>query len=280
MKLLTRTLTLTLLLSSCSQEKVETTNRRTKAGDADMIGIEPTDAITDPDTLPNETKLNPKPTPTPNPDLDDEPLPLAFELTTPATDIPQGTVVSFDWSKVQDGAAYTVSLHSAATCNALLMTLAADITAPTLTVSDLAIGTYYLCVSADASGEKVTATGSGRRLRVYSEKSPVEIAAAVKLSDTGFYIDAVNLEVAPGFRRYEPRFPLWSDGAEKRRFLYLPRASKINNSDMDNWVFPVGTILVKEFAKGCAGDLSSFKHKPRDEPVEFAFFNYFPSGNP
>lgn len=46
---------------------------------------------------------------------------------------------------------------------------------------------------------------------------------------------------------YRPRFELWSDGAEKRRWIALPAA--IDTRDMDSWRFPVGTKLWKEFSR-------------------------------
>jgi hypothetical protein len=41
---------------------------------------------------------------------------------------------------------------------------------------------------------------------------------------------------------------LWSDGADKRRWIRLPGASHIDASQPDAWVFPPGTRLWKEFA--------------------------------
>ncbi len=46
---------------------------------------------------------------------------------------------------------------------------------------------------------------------------------------------------------YEPKYPLYSDGAEKARALYLPPGQTIDTSDPDGWVFPVGTKAWKEF---------------------------------
>jgi uncharacterized membrane protein len=60
-----------------------------------------------------------------------------------------------------------------------------------------------------------------------------------KLSDTGN--DAASV------REFRPRFELWSDGARKRRFIALPAGERIDTSDADNWRFPVGTKLWKEF---------------------------------
>lgn len=49
------------------------------------------------------------------------------------------------------------------------------------------------------------------------------------------------------FRIYDPQYPLYADGATKRRWIYLPQGSQIDTSDMDNWVYPVGTVIFKEF---------------------------------
>jgi hypothetical protein len=46
---------------------------------------------------------------------------------------------------------------------------------------------------------------------------------------------------------YTPGVTLWSDGAEKQRYLYLPPSTTIDTSDMDAWKFPVGTKAWKEF---------------------------------
>jgi len=46
---------------------------------------------------------------------------------------------------------------------------------------------------------------------------------------------------------YTPGVLLWSDGAEKQRYLYLPPSATIDSADMDVWKFPVGTKAFKEF---------------------------------
>jgi hypothetical protein len=47
---------------------------------------------------------------------------------------------------------------------------------------------------------------------------------------------------------FRPDYPLWSDGADKRRWVLLPKDTQIDTSDMDHWKFPVGTKFVKEFS--------------------------------
>jgi len=69
----------------------------------------------------------------------------------------------------------------------------------------------------------------------------------VRLSETGLYADISTGTLAAGVARFTPRFELWSDGAEKTRYLLLPPGTRIDTSDMDNWVFPIGTRVWKEF---------------------------------
>jgi mono/diheme cytochrome c family protein len=66
---------------------------------------------------------------------------------------------------------------------------------------------------------------------------------------SGLYADLRTETLAEGVMEYAPRFELWSDGAEKRRWLYLPPGTQIDTSDMDGWVFPVGTRAYKEFTR-------------------------------
>ena len=63
-----------------------------------------------------------------------------------------------------------------------------------------------------------------------------------------FYSDAEMTDVAPELRPYKPRFEFWSDGATKRRWIRLPANESIDSSNMDDWDFPVGTELWKEFS--------------------------------
>src|SRR5690606_29357474 len=55
--------------------------------------------------------------------------------------------------------------------------------------------------------------------------------------------------LASGVEPFEPRFPLWTDGAAKRRWIALPPGTTIDTSDPDRWVFPPGTRLWKEFTR-------------------------------
>lgn len=75
-----------------------------------------------------------------------------------------------------------------------------------------------------------------------------------RLECTGLYAasteGALASEMAPDVLEYAPAEPLWSDGAQKRRFLRLPPGTTIDSRNMDEWVFPAGTELWKEFSVG------------------------------
>jgi mono/diheme cytochrome c family protein len=55
--------------------------------------------------------------------------------------------------------------------------------------------------------------------------------------------------LAEGIYEYEPQYALWSDGAVKWRFIYLPPNSWIDTTNPDRWVFPIGTRLYKTFVR-------------------------------
>jgi len=71
-----------------------------------------------------------------------------------------------------------------------------------------------------------------------------------RLADTGLYVDFAARVVAPGVLCFSPQYPLWTDGATKRRWIALPAGTWIDASDPDAWVFPVGTRIWKEFSFG------------------------------
>ena len=81
----------------------------------------------------------------------------------------------------------------------------------------------------------------------------------LRLSEAGLYADIRDRQLAEGVRSYAPQFELWSDGASKRRWVYLPAGEQIDTenfpgpggdmSGADYWHYPVGTRLYKEFAQ-------------------------------
>lgn len=64
---------------------------------------------------------------------------------------------------------------------------------------------------------------------------------------TGLYTDVAEKALAASVHAFEPAIPLWSDGSEKARWIYLPEGTRIDASSPNAWVFPVGTKFFKEF---------------------------------
>ncbi len=87
--------------------------------------------------------------------------------------------------------------------------------------------------------------------------APVEVDAGVDCSDagsppsslacTGLYANFATKEISPSAQAYTPSSLLWSDGAQKARWIELPPNTKIDITNPDEWTFPVGTKLFKEF---------------------------------
>lgn len=73
------------------------------------------------------------------------------------------------------------------------------------------------------------------------------VSAPSRLSDTGLYAAGQPGSIDPRNRPYSPQYPLWSDGASKARWIFLPPGTAIDTSDPDEWNFPVGTRFWKQF---------------------------------
>lgn len=71
-----------------------------------------------------------------------------------------------------------------------------------------------------------------------------------RLSETGLFTDATARTIDPAHLAFTPQYPLWTDGATKRRWLHLPAGTSIDAAQADAWEFPVGTKFWKEFAFG------------------------------
>ncbi len=70
------------------------------------------------------------------------------------------------------------------------------------------------------------------------------------LRSTGLYSDFGHKTIDPQNLHYSPQYPLWSDGASKQRWIYLPPGTAIDASDPDIWSFPEGVKVWKEFSFG------------------------------
>lgn len=109
-------------------------------------------------------------------------------------------------------------------------------------------------------------SGCAPGFRECDEVDPARLGALpARLSQTGLYADIEAGVLASGVRPFEPRFELWTDGATKRRWIWLPPSTKIDVSNPDAWRFPEGTKLWKEFTRdGVRVETRLlYKHGPR-----------------
>ncbi len=69
-----------------------------------------------------------------------------------------------------------------------------------------------------------------------------------KLSETGCFQANDPTQPVSGLIPYGVNAPLWSDDAEKYRWFAIPDGTAIQiDDDGNNWIFPPGSVLIKEF---------------------------------
>lgn len=71
-----------------------------------------------------------------------------------------------------------------------------------------------------------------------------------RLSETGLYAAGGVDRIADDVHAFSPQYPLWTDGAGKRRWIWLPPGHAIDGTRLLEWDFPVGTRFWKEFSFG------------------------------
>lgn len=122
--------------------------------------------------------------------------------------------------------------------------------AAALAVSPAACGTSGVAPAADAGAEASAADApADRRARPDGPSLP-PVTGPERLSQAGLYSDFAARTLAPEVTPFTVRDPFWSDGADKSRFVLLPPGTKVDTSDMDVWMFPVGTKFFKELRVG------------------------------
>lgn len=105
----------------------------------------------------------------------------------------------------------------------------------------------------DGEGELLFVDHTGGLYRLIAEDPAVIAAEAARpfpatLGATGIFADVANHRVAAGVIPYSVNSPLWSDNAQKLRYMAIPGDGKIDYDRPSGWEFPEGTVLVKTFA--------------------------------
>ena len=99
------------------------------------------------------------------------------------------------------------------------------------------------CLVLAACGGGQAAGPEGPDLEVILSETP-----APALSDYGFFEDAGADQPAERVKAYDLINPLFSDDADKHRFIYVPPGAQVKADGAGLPVFPVGTALIKTFA--------------------------------
>ncbi|HEY6360853.1 MAG TPA: hypothetical protein VIX63_07090 [Vicinamibacterales bacterium] len=109
------------------------------------------------------------------------------------------------------------------------------------------------------------------------EVSRRALAAALEASDfrAPERLSGTGLEKG---RLFSPQYPLWSDGAAKKRWVYLPPGSTIDATDVNAWDFPVGTRFWKEFTFGGRKVETRFLWKASSDRWVFASYQWNENG--
>jgi hypothetical protein len=102
--------------------------------------------------------------------------------------------------------------------------------------------------------------------------SHIPMAAPRLLSETGLYTGRGTAAIDPRNRPFSPQYPLWSDGAEKSRWVRLPEGATIDARSIDRWDFPAGTRFWKEFRFGGKKVETRFLRKNGDGSWTFASY--------
>jgi hypothetical protein len=79
-------------------------------------------------------------------------------------------------------------------------------------------------------------------------------------AETGLYKDIATYTLADGVTPFDVKYPLWSDGAEKSRWVWLPPCTSIDKTNADWWSYPKGTKAWKEFRRD--GKRGPFASRP------------------
>lgn len=103
----------------------------------------------------------------------------------------------------------------------------------------------------DASNELYMCQMSSVGGKIYKlAKSGIPVASRplpTLLSQTGAFTNLATLEPNPGFIPYQVNSPLWSDAADKSRWIGVPTNAAVTFSPTGSWSFPVGTVFMKHF---------------------------------
>ncbi|MBT8103256.1 MAG: PQQ-dependent sugar dehydrogenase [Gammaproteobacteria bacterium] len=127
--------------------------------------------------------------------------------------------------------------------------------------------------AADADGELYFANiNNGRIFKLVPGAGAGGSSIPDQLSDTGCVDPADVTAPYAGLLPYDINARFWSDGADKSRYIGLPNGTTITINGDDDWEFPAGTVIVKNFRLG--GNLVETRHLMRHPDGVWAGYTY------
>jgi glucose/arabinose dehydrogenase len=127
--------------------------------------------------------------------------------------------------------------------------------------------------AADENGELYfTDINNGRIRSLAPAGAPAADTIPNLLSATGCTDPADITRPYSGLVPYDINAPFWSDGAAKDRHIGLPNGTTITRTLNDDWEFPNGTVIVKNFRLN--GNLIETRHLMRHPDGVWAGYTY------
>ncbi|MCH9695548.1 MAG: PQQ-dependent sugar dehydrogenase [Gammaproteobacteria bacterium] len=125
----------------------------------------------------------------------------------------------------------------------------------------------------DQAGEHYfTDINSGRLIKLVPDGSAGSNTIPDLLSNSGCVNPTNITQPYSGLLPYDINAPFWSDGAAKERFIGLPNSSSIAIDGSNDWTFPQGTVIVKNFRLN--GNLIETRHLMRHPDGVWAGYTY------
>ena len=124
----------------------------------------------------------------------------------------------------------------------------------------------------DQDGELyVTGFNNGRIMKFIPSGGAVDPVPDL-LSDSGCVDPTDVTQPYAGLVPYAINAPFWSDGADKDRYIGLPNGTTMAIDGEDDWIFPPGTVIVKNFRLN--GSLIETRHLMRHPDGVWAGYTY------
>jgi len=115
----------------------------------------------------------------------------------------------------------------------------------------LETGKTIVSFGEDVDGELYAVSyGDGKIYKLVPAGPPSTTSFPQTLSATGCFAPDVPAEPSASLFAYDVNTALWSDGADKRRWMQLPPGGLIHVNADGDWDLPIGTVLIKEFSIG------------------------------